>query len=373
MSYDLRIWSVSPISLPGDLLNSTDWNEDTGSWIHEAGRWQIVARPSDRVLPEDVPDDVNAILPGIAYLSELHLSPIHTGADGKRFLVRTAKSLAKGAYGVVEDPQDDTVTTPSGIKRFVSLPPSESASLLSLSWWTVQGALACHANASAVLDVFQLLFPDALPRRYGLYEPPQHVYAETGRPHLEEFLKTNLSNGVVWYPHPPVADVSIRVPPQVGWNYLGFRCARLDIEVDAELLRQPGWDAALRTVWERISRVVQPFYGDVRTLHGYTRSRGHYWHGSGTQQHPVKAWWWRGIPAEPAHAIVVGDPYRSLWPSLAAIAPDASGLVFVPTEDWSSSDDVCSFLEPPPDAVVQPVRDGQYPRVWPFAPRPSEG
>lgn len=169
MSYDLRIWSVSPVPLPGGLLDSTDWHEDGGSWVYQRCRWQIVVGPSDRVLPEDVPGEVSDALPGIAYLTELNLSPIDAATEGKRLLTQTAKSLAKTAYGVVENPQDDTFTAPSGIKRFVSLAPSESASLLSMSWWTVQGELARHAEASAVLDVLQSVLPDALPRRYGLY------------------------------------------------------------------------------------------------------------------------------------------------------------------------------------------------------------
>lgn len=144
------------------------------------------------------------------------------------------------------------------------------------------------------------------------------------------------------------------------------------VEVDVNSLTQPGWQTALRTAWDRVSKVVQPFYGDVRTLRGYHRSRGRYWHVSGTQQHPVKAWWWKGIPPGPAHAIVVGEPYRSLWPLLASVAHDDSGLLFASTEDWSSSDDVFVTTGPPPDDVVQP-RMGGYPCIWPFSPRPSQG
>lgn len=371
MSCDLHIWSVSPVSLSEGLSDSVGWHEDAGCWAYDGRRWQVIVGPSGRVLPEDVPDDVKAILPGITYLTELNLSPIDAGADGRRLLTRTAKSLAKAAYGVIEDPQDDTLTTPSGVKRFVSLPATESASLLTMSWWTVQGDLARNADASALLDVLQSVLPESMPRRYGLYEPPQHVYAETGRQHFEDFLREHLDDGVVWYPHQPVADVSVGVPSEIGWNHIGFRCARMSIEVDVDLLKQPGWNAALRTAWERISRVLQPFYGDVRTLKGYTRSRGRYWVGSGTQLHPVKSWWWKGVPSPPAHAIVVGEPYCSRWPALASTSRTNGNLVFVSTDDWSKSDDIYAIIGAPPGDVAQP-RQGGYPSTWPFSPPPPK-
>lgn len=370
MSYDLQVWSVSPVSLPGELPQNVSWFEENGHWFHQESRWQVAVGPPDRVLPEDVPDEVQPCLPSISYLTELNLSPIAAGAAGQRLLVRTATLLARAAHGVIYDPHDNTVTTPSGVKRFVPLPSSESASLLSMSWWRVNEDLVNQANVSALIDVLQSVLPEALPRRYGLYEPPQHLYSETGRLHFEEFLIGHLHDGVVWYPHPPVADFSLGVPPYIGGTRLGFRSARMSLEVDVDLLTQPGWQAALQTAWACLSRTFRPFYGDVRTLRGYTRSRGRYYVGSDTQHHPVKSWWWRGIPAGPAHAIVVGQPYRALWPALANVSHVDDDLLFVSTEDWLSNDDVFTRIGPPPAEVTQPLYEGRYPQVWPFtAPR----
>ena len=372
MSFDLRIWSVSPVSLAEGLSESVGWHEQSGGWSYEGKRWNIVVGSSDRVEPEDVPEEVMTILPGIAFMTELNLSPIDAADAGRRFLTRTAKSLAKAAYGVIEDPQNDTIITPSGVKRFISLPANESASLLAMSWWMVQGDFARNAAISSLLDVLRSVLPDAMPRRYGLYEPPQHVYAETGRPHFEAFLSEHFESGVVWYPHKPVADVSVSIPREIGWYDMGFKCATFSIELDIDLLNQPGWNSALNFAWERISAVLQPFYGDVRTLNGYTRSRGLYWAGPEIQSHPVRSWFWRGIPDGPAQAVVIGEPYRSLWPSFASTSRNAGNLSFVSTGDWSRNEDIYAIMDPPPADLIQPRRRG-YPPNWPFSLPPSNG
>lgn len=379
MSYTLEIWSVAPVPLPDGLPQRAAWQPQHDCWTHNGAGWQVVVGSSDRVLPEDVPDDVNECLPGIAYLTELNLSPIDAASSRRRLLMRTATTLAKLGHGVVFDPQLDTVTTPRGLKRFVSPGPSEEASLLTLSWWSARGDLVDRADASALLNVLAAALPEALPRRYGLYEPPQHLYTETGRTHFEEFLRGSLHDTVVWYAHAPVAHVGLSIPERIGGSPLGFRAARVTIEVDAEALHQPGWQAGLQTVWTRLSKVLRPFYGDVRTLRGFTRSRGRYWTGPATEHHPVCAWWWAGVPHGPAHAIVIGEPYQSLWPTLHDLGAVENGLWFLSTGNWISADDIYARCGPPPGDIAQlapeyngPNHDRLYPRTWPFS-APREG
>lgn len=48
-------------------------------------------------------------------------------------------------------------------------------------------------------------------------EPPQHLYAETGRNHFLKFLAHYVFKlGFVWYPSPPVCDVSLLIPETAG-------------------------------------------------------------------------------------------------------------------------------------------------------------
>ncbi len=376
MSYDLQVWTCNPPDLPACLPQPAEWEASGSGWSHGRRAWQVFLEPPDRVLAEDVPDEVAAALPGVAWLTALSLEPIGAGEPARRFQARAAKALAKSAHGVVHDPQDDAVTTPAGVKRWVSAGASENASMLSMSWWCVEGPLASGIGFGALLDVLAAALPEALPRRYGLYEPPQHVYADTGRDHFLEFLREHGRGiGIVWYPHAPVTHVYLGIPDEIGGTPKGFRSARLEIEMDAEALKQPGWPLALREAWRRIGRVVRPFYGDVRTLGGYQRSRGRHWVGAGTEQHPVCSWWWTGLPQGPVHAAVLGEPYLALWPAFARVAEMEDDLAFVTTDDWTGGADAFQASGPPPAGPAQrgpqrnpPDRSRPYPAVWPFQP-----
>jgi hypothetical protein len=92
------------------------------------------------VLPEDIPDEIASLLPGIAFVARLS---VVAGAP-KTALARAklvAKRVAGACHGVVFDPQADTVATPSGIKRFSAPKRDALHSITSLSWWTLNEAV----------------------------------------------------------------------------------------------------------------------------------------------------------------------------------------------------------------------------------------
>lgn len=376
MSYDLQVWSVKFPPIPQCLGDGAHWHESEGTWAYERPQWQIVLNAADRVLPEDIPEDVARTLPGIAFRTELNLSPISAPETARKLLRRTALAIAKGAHGIVVDPQMDTFTTPKGVRRLSSLGRDQNAALLALAWWFVDGPLITASGFGEMIDLLAAALPEALPRRYGLYEPPQHLYAETGREHFVAFLAEHARGlGIVWYPHPPVADVTLHIPDQIGGSRLGYRSGRFEITIDAQALAQPGWSIAVQQAWRRISHLVRPFYGDVRTFRGWLRGRGRYWGTTGTEQHPVCAWWWAGVPHGPVHAAVVGEPYLSLWGSFRNAAEYDRDLAFVSTTDWTQANNAFQLTGEPPVEIAQntpefgnPNAARIYPSVWPFGP-----
>ncbi len=367
MSYDLEIWSVQPV----DLSDPNRSPSKNGTWTRTGRGWNLEVGPSNQVSAEDIPDDVANLLPGIAFVTELNLSPITAADNARRILTRLAMQLATAAHGVIFDPQTDIITTARGVRRLASLGPSESASVITLSWWFISGALIDRRVADLV-HVLESTLPEALPKRYGSYEPPQHLYADTGRDHFVSFFRY-IKTLVVWYPQPPIAGVKVSIPPYVGGSRAGFRCGYLAIEVDVDALIQPGWAVGLARAWKQISLTVQPFYGDVRTLRGFKRRRGRYWINSGTEHHPVCSWWWAGIPHGPVHAAVLGNPYRQFWPSFCEKAETSGDVSFVSTNEWLADTDVFAEIGPPPADIAQlrpeaasPNNQRKYPTNWPF-------
>jgi uncharacterized protein YlzI (FlbEa/FlbD family) len=352
VSYDLNVWCVeAPESFESPAIQGRGW---------------LVNATTNEVQAEDIPDEVITQLPGIKYVVELTLE----GAAPKAALTaakQLAKTIAKASRGIVEDPQRETFELPSGLKRFTPIKRAARAplSLLELSWWFAHADCREASFFDRLFDVVARVLPEALPRRYGECEPPKHELAKTGRAHLSKFLVEAGDSMTVMYPTRPAVGVSGSFVGAPGVARIGgerhFRCNRFSIEVDHAMLSQPGWELTLERAWRAISTELRPFYGDVRTLHGHVWMGRTY--GGDGESHPVRSWFWRGIPPRLGHAVVIGEPYLARWPQMQQRAE--SGLAFATTPSWQSTDDVADVLGGVPAKLT--VGSARYAKDFPFA------
>lgn len=352
----------------GGLLEG--WQEQTGQWVFHSKTWQLVVSASDKVLIEDVPSEVANLLPGISYLTQINLEG-KTTKQAFTLLRTAAKEIARSTHGAILDPQEDSVRLPTGVTRYLRPPREDTTDLIALSWWFLDSPLLADGELDALLSLMERMLPEALPKRYGLYEPPQHVYANTGKAHFLEFLRENLRDIFVWYPHRPVASVYVSIPERLGAYPLGFRANRIAIEVERNVLNQPGWDINLRTFWERASGLIRPIYGDVRVLRGYAFRGAGVFSTRNSEEHPVKGWWWAGIPKTLGNAAVLGGVYQERWPEFLAAARVIDGLAFASMEDWALGGDLTEVVGAPPQEQMQPEEPSWgekriYPSGWPF-------
>jgi len=374
LSYDLQIWSVRPFERAfidqGKRSNGSAGKDCT---IGGTG-WQIVINASDKVLPEDLDAEVSALVPGIGYLTELNLEGKAT-SEAAKLLQSTAKAIAKRTHGVVVDPQSDSVLTPAGVTRFIVPKKEKTFSVLNMSWWFLNDVMFKTEARQAFLSLLGKLLPEALPKRYGEYEPPQHVFANTGVEHLEQFMKRHLDDVMVWYPNRPVTGVHVSCPKLLGGSERGFRTNYLEIQIESAVLAQPGWPENLRLVSRQMTFLLRPVYGEVRTEGGYMRSGGSVWVGpeSIQQTYPftTRSWFWRGIPRKLGHAVVLGKEYQRLWPGFVEKATTEKGFAFASTPDWSKNVDLSKIVGSAPKEVTLLPGEGmgrgqKYPRLWPF-------
>jgi hypothetical protein len=353
--------------------------------VREGKTWQVVVWCPDRIEVEDVPPDVAAVLAGAAYFVNLSVEPITAPASARSLAWKTARAIAKATHGVVLDPQGGSVTTPAGVRRFVAQKRPARFSLLEMSWWFTDGPLLSQAGLDAFLDTLAKHLPEALPKRYGLYEPPQHRFAETGLDHFRDFLAQHAADGLVWYPHRPVMSVHVRASPQWGVGRLGFACGYCSLAVEQTALRQPGWQALLGDLFARLSPAVRPFYGEVRTLAGFVPMGATYGSDMQTAVHPIGGGRWRGVPRDPGHACVCGPDYLSLWPAFRDEARIVDGLGFVGCEDWLQGGSVLDIVGTVPAEIAQRHTPSwrkhhsggwsvdwnhEYPPRWPFGDPP---
>ncbi len=381
MSYDIQIWSVNPISLPSVLSDVKKWHpEGNDFWVYPSKHWQIVVSSSVEVFLEDVPEDVAKLIPGISYLTGLTLEPIGAPKIAYKLLSAVSKRLGKAGHGVILDPQTDAIITPSGVKRYQSQRRDERFSVLYFSWYFTEGPLLTNTGLFNFINLLENMLPEAMPKRYGLFEPPQYVYSKTGRKHFLGFLQEHSSDIVVWYPHRPVVDVTISCSPKWGASRLGFRANYVRVGIEATALKQPGWDMALDRFWRAASQAIQPFFGDVRTLKGFMRRGATFGSDIKTDFHPVKGPWWIGIPHKVGHAIVLGEPYLTLWPRFIETSQTTDSLAFLSTNNWMIQEEVSNLIGGIPNALAQRLIpkwvttsfgktikwNTEYPPKWPF-------
>ena len=402
MSYDLNVWMCTN---DGTLTTLTElgFSKEHGAFCRSSRNWQLSVN-IDPVDPEDVPDEVFPKLPGIRFLASVLLEPIGAPTSARNLARKTARALAEAGTGAVEDPQTGAVKLASSAKLLLDVSDAEpederSPSLVSrilggvaksatdpriseltISWWVDHDRLCKRDGMERFLDVVARHLPEALPRRYGPYEPPRFKYEETGRDAFIEFLLAE-DMGVI-YPTRPCTAAQYPVGlDRIGWKPFrgkrAFRAGLIEIGFDASILDQPHWRLRLPAAWRAISEVVQPFYGEARLLGGRIPGRGTLFHDQKTESHPVFGPWWRGVPERPAIARVIGPAYSKHWPAIEGTSPGA--LAFLESADWRHPDASVNkipkeIVQPGPvsmdglvGATIQDTWADKYPKVFPFS------
>lgn len=374
MSYDIEVWSVRG-DLPTDALpKSKEWTRLEDGWQFQRENWQITVTGPEEVEFEDLPEGVAEHLPGIMYLYQLNLEPISAPLTGYELASKTAMAIGKATHGVVYDPQEASIATPRGVKRFVPERREQRFAVIEMSWWFLTPIFDNEAGTRAFIDLLKSRLPETLPRRYGLFEPPQFKLEKNGIDHFVAFLHAEAGNSAIWYPTRPCLNVSISYQPDPNYlKHLGFRSHRISLEFESTVLDQPGWTDALRRLWHDLSLFLRPFYGDVRTLDGCVRGGGTYLIDQQTERHPIRSWFWRGLPESLGHAVVLGAPYTDLWPEAALAGRQEQNLCFLDSLEWRKSFTVP--IEVPSDLRQSTEQSGwqagttdikKYPVLWPF-------
>ena len=146
MSYDLQVWSVRPLQ-PHAFSQPQMWEKGPKAWTHARKNWQIVVSTSDRAEPEDVPDEISKLLPGIEWLTNLNLEGKAT-AEAVRLAQSAATDVARSSHGAVFDQQDGSIRLPSGVKRLMSPRSKDVFDIVSMSWWFLESPFRIAKDAT---------------------------------------------------------------------------------------------------------------------------------------------------------------------------------------------------------------------------------
>src|SRR5215212_8869124 len=147
---------------------------------------------------EDLPEVVAGALLVCRWTVQISVPAGATKGDVRR-AERLARALAKESSGLVYDPQEDAIVWPRSVKRLrepvVSRDRDDDGRTLELTWLVARRLDA--RDGHALVDILQRDLPEALPRRFGGYEPPQGRLERDGAPAFAALWDED--SGPFWY------------------------------------------------------------------------------------------------------------------------------------------------------------------------------
>jgi hypothetical protein len=371
----ITVWLTEEVDVPA-ILSAQGWLPDETGGAHRPSRTYLAgASPPTRVFSPDIPEEVTALLPGVAWMVGLAMEGVTP--TGQRVLSKAATAIARARHGVVEDPQQGVFRTPSGVRRYDKQAASENVTIISMGWWAPGGPLLTRDGIADLYARLERLLPEAVPRRWGLGEPPNHSIAEEGTDALVTFVDNVRDDFIVFKAARPCLDEQLYVQSQWGMHgghFNRFETTHIRIDIEASVLAQPGWGRQLALTFASVTEAIRPFYAEARLMEMIMAGRSGY--DARSQLHPVPPLSWKGLPVSPPLAAALGPPYLEFWPDFPG--KRVRDFVIASEEQWAVTQVVYPWDAPPGlsqefDSHWASVHGGQitrhpsaWPDVWPF-------
>ena len=259
------------------------------------------------VEPEDVPSEVTAAL---LEATKLYNIMVEGSRDSDiAYAVRFARRLAEQVGGAVLDQQIGTVWS-KGASRTVEKPLRDSrVRVVTVDWYALRSDLDANVGHEYVIRCHRYL-PEALPRRFGEFEPFQHKLAEVGE---EGFARA-------WREAESLLFFSASAPCIAGalWAGPSEKHPRLVWHMSLELhclpLTDRRWRDSLGRLFVSLAEHLNAFYASAQV------TRDSIWNGRGlwsdrSTERPIQTArinGWMGLPPYPVWWSWYGQPYRDL-------------------------------------------------------------
>jgi hypothetical protein len=322
----------------------------------------------NRLEAEDLPDAANGGIGRSGWLVQVSVKP-STDAPWPMDL---AAHLARSADGVVYDPQEDRVTWPGGFQPRDPDSGEERSTEVELDWFTTR-APADPEIPRAFLQVTRSLIPEALPKRYGGFEPlPFRFEGPTADP---EFIARWVEEAAAW---PPMLFWTATRPSFGGSAFMspefdrdppppGRPISQVSMRLDGRALaRDPDLTERVVELFTALAGELACVYAAGSVHRDLLVKRGRESSDYLTEAGPLpRANRWVGLPAAPTWLAWFGPAYaRLLRPNLAQhVSAETDGALFLRlgTEPMDS-DQLADVFPPLPLPLV--ARRIKAPAAW---------
>ncbi|AMB42036.1 MULTISPECIES: hypothetical protein [Paenarthrobacter] len=205
---------------------------------------------------EDVPEEVAAVLSDAATMFQILVEG--TQETEIPHGVRFAKKLAKACHGVAVDEQTDEVWPKPRVARTPSAAKEKRAvNSVWVSWLLPEDELP-EDFLARYLQMAQELLPQAVPVRFGKYEPLQGRFDTAGAEgFITEYYNSEINDWSLYYKNPsPVTYGSIS-SHELQW---GNPFTRIILAVDEPALADEAFRAAVRSFFLTVASELRATY-----------------------------------------------------------------------------------------------------------------
>ncbi len=257
--------------------------------------WSLHIEEPARLDREDVPLGVRALLGRCRWKVEIHLEG-DVSEEARAALDAAIAVFVTVALGVVDE-QREMMLGERGERRVPRIEePGDHSAGYTLVVYFERASEFTRGDMDRVLEIIESEMPEALPHRYGQWEPLQHRWDDGGRTAFLELWTRH--EPPFWKGRSPVSDVFCSFDYRVK-NY-GFRAGRLAVQFRPGLATDPARLVAAMRLGEQLARATSAFY--VALIPG--QSQGPFWKGIA----PVEHW-----------LLVLGEPLLSRCPEFQEI------------------------------------------------------
>jgi hypothetical protein len=237
-----------------------------------------------------------------------------------------AKQLAVATEGAAFDPQEDRLLWPTGeSKRYVPVSGQRETSMLTLEWFIAPSHWA--AAVSRIVPLLGRRIPEALPVRYGEYEPPQYKLAVEGPDHFANFALNSDMLGFWFARRPSFGGYAMSPTPRAAHQVhessadRPYRVGHITANFDEGLLHDDSrWHDALAGLLVTGAEEFGAFFAAAQVDPGWTVGQNNrpgyapfvHQKNPDRAQYFLRGRYWQGLPPVPGWLSWYGDPYREL-------------------------------------------------------------
>jgi hypothetical protein len=240
-----------------------------------------------------------------------------------------ARHIAEQNEGAAFDPQEDRLLWPRGRPKRVPKVADEVTSRIGLEWFLPPDRWPDAAQM--LIGIVARRCPEALPTRFGQYEPLPHRFDLDKANEFVRFLLDNDDGDAFWHARSPSFGGSCFAPHAEKWAPADddhLRIGHIELDFDGRVLGADArWREAIVDLFVAAATQFGAFYAAAQVEPGWQVTRNNRLFATAATlpgEHFLRGRLWQGLPPVPVWLSWFGPAYKDLVAS--ALLPDSLGV-----------------------------------------------